>query len=64
MDSKWRTVCTEENKLVPSIVRHVHHVEDKVIRMIMSPDEPNIFGKLNHNQRASRLREENYIRAS
>jgi hypothetical protein len=36
----------------------------EVVRIIMSPDEPNIFGKFNHNQRVSRLREENYIRAS
>jgi len=61
---KLRSVCTEENKLVPSIVRHVHRVEDKVIRIIMSPSEPNIFGKVNLNQRVRRLCEENYIRAS
>jgi hypothetical protein len=64
MNSDWRQLCTEENKLVPSIIRHVHRVEDKIIRINMSPDESNIFGRFNNNQRVTRLLEENYRRAS
>ena len=64
MSSSWRKLCTEENRLVPSIVRHIHHVGKQLIRINMSPDEPNIFGKFNRNQKSLALLEENYIRAS
>jgi hypothetical protein len=64
MDHGWQALCTEENKLAPSIVRHVHRVGDKLIRINMSPNERNVFGEFNDNQRLMRLLEENYRRAS
>src|SRR5579859_3511407 len=64
MDSTWRRLCTNDNKLVPSIVRHVYRVENMVVRINMSPTEWNIFGKVNQNQTLIKLLEENYSRAS
>jgi Phosphotransferase enzyme family len=64
MESTWRKLCTEENKLVPSIVRHVHRVGDKIVRINMPPTERNIFGKYNENTRKLRLLEDNYRQAS
>src|SRR5271154_827692 len=64
MKSTWLNLCAEENKLVPSIVRHVHRVGDHVIRVNLSANERNIFGQVNLNQRALRIREEHYKQAS
>lgn len=64
MAPSWRDLCTEENKLLPSITRHVHRVEDKIVRINLAPGEKNFFGVCNESSRNLRLREENYRRAS
>ena len=65
MDSNWRELCTEHNKLSPSVVRHVHRVQDKVIRINFSPGETNVFGEANvKSQRLTRLLDQNHQRAS
>jgi hypothetical protein len=63
MNSDWRSLCTEENKLVPSTV-HVYRVKKNLIRINMLPAEANIFGQYNDDMRMLQLRGDNYRRAS
>ena len=48
----------QKKQLVPSIVCHVYRIEDKIVRINMSPAKSNIFGKCNENTRLLQLLEE------
>jgi Phosphotransferase enzyme family len=64
MGENWKSLCTEHNKLHPSLLRHCHRVGDKVVKIILQPDERDFYGRLNTQQRILRLRDENSIRAA
>src|SRR5579859_42315 len=50
--------CTEENKLQISLRRHIHRVDNYVIKIDLSAEEPDFYGDLN-DPRITRLLSEN-----
>src|SRR5271170_7495159 len=64
MKQDWKRLCTEDNKLHPSLVRHCHRVGDNVVKIILGPDEHDFYGRFNSQQRVVRLRDENSILAT
>jgi hypothetical protein len=56
--AEWLALCTENNKLQISLRRHIHHVDEYVVKIELAPDEPDAYGHLN-DERVTRLMSEN-----
>jgi hypothetical protein len=55
---EWLALCKEENKLQPSLRRHIYRVDNYVVKIDLAADEPDVYGDF-HNPRITRLLSEN-----
>jgi hypothetical protein len=56
--TEWLSLCKEENKLQPSLRRHIHRVGNYVVKIDLAADEPDAYGDRN-DPRLTRLLSEN-----
>jgi len=61
MDHEWTALCTEQSKLVPSVVHHIHRVGNHVVRIALAADEKGTYSQpIPWSQKWMMLVEENY----
>ena len=55
---EWLALCTNENKLQISLRRHIHHIEDYIVKIDLAADELDAYGDVN-DPRVTGLMSEN-----